>query len=472
FNDALGWTHTVNTIDGWDAYALTPADDGYRFGNEVRAFEIETKTLKVKQPDGALRDEPLTVRRSVHGPVIAERDGKPIALRVVGVEQALVTGCLEQWWDMGRARNLEAFEAALRRMQLPMFNVLYADRDGHILALFAGRVPKRSRGDWAFWSGIVPGDDPALVWTDTLPYDALPRLVDPASGWVQNANEPPWTTTLPLPFHPADFPPYMAPPFGDDGPSFRAQRSMRMLVEAPRFTFDRLIDDANATAVEMAARVLDDLLVAARRSGGDVARRAADVLAAWDRRTEADSRGAALFVLWGEAARSQAQADGRSLLAVPWIEEAPLTTPAGLADPAAAVAALEAAARKAEATFGALDVAWGDAARLRYGAVDLPAVGGPGDPFGIFRTVSLAPDQDGRFRAIAGDGFIAAVEFADPVRARVLLTYGNATQPGSPHIGDQLALFARKEMRLAWRTRAEIEAHLAAREWFPAPSRQ
>ncbi|HEU0115535.1 MAG TPA: acylase, partial [Thermomicrobiales bacterium] len=301
FNDALGWTHTVNTIDGWDAYALTPAGDGYRFGDEVRPFEIETKTLKVKQPDGALRDEPLTVRRSVHGPVIAERDGKPIALRVVGVDRALVTGCLEQWWDMGRARNLEAFEAALRRMQLPMFNVLYADRDGHILALFAGRVPKRSRGDWAFWSGIVPGDDPALVWTDTLPYDALPRLVDPASGWVQNANEPPWTMTLPPPFHPDDFPPYLAPPFGDDGPGFRAQRSMRLLVEAPRFTLDRLIDDANSTTVEMAARVLDDLLVAARQSGGDVARRAADVLAAWDRRTEADSRGAALFVLWGEA---------------------------------------------------------------------------------------------------------------------------------------------------------------------------
>ncbi|HEX5499697.1 MAG TPA: penicillin acylase family protein, partial [Thermomicrobiales bacterium] len=190
FNDALGWTHTVNTIDGWDAYALTPDGDGYRFGGETRPFATETKTLKVKQPDGTLRDEPLVVRRSVHGPIIAERDGKPIALRVVGVDQALVTGCLEQWWEMGRAQNLEAFEAALRRMQLAMFNVLYADRDGHILAFYAGRVPKRARGDWAFWSDILPGDDPDLVWTETLPYDALPRLVDPASGWVQNANDP------------------------------------------------------------------------------------------------------------------------------------------------------------------------------------------------------------------------------------------------------------------------------------------
>jgi acyl-homoserine-lactone acylase len=468
FNDALGWTHTVNTIDGWDAYALTPDGDGYRFGDETLPFAVETKTLKVKQPDGSLRDEPLTVRRSVHGPVIAGRDGKPIALRVVGVDQALVTGCLEQWWEMGRARNLEEFEAALRRMQLAMFNVLYADRDGHILAFYAGRVPKRSRGDWDFWAGVVPGDDPDLVWTETLPYETLPRLVDPASGWVHNANEPPWTTTLPMPFHPDEFPPYLAPPFGDDGPGFRAQRSMRMLVDAPRFKLDHLVDDANATAVEMAGHLLDDLLVAARAHGGDLARRAADVLAAWDRRTDADSRGAALFILWGEAARSQAQADGRSLLAVPWMEDAPLATPAGLADPAAAVAALEAAARQLDAAGGALDVPWGDIARLRYGAVDLPAVGGPGDPFGIFRTVNLIPERDGRYRSIAGDSFIAAVEFANPVRARVLLTYGNATQPGSPHVGDQLALFARKEMRPAWRTRAEIEANLEAREWISA----
>ena len=48
----------------------------------------------------------------------------------------------------------------------------------------------------------------------------------------------------------------------------------------------------------------------------------------------------------------------------------------------------------------------------------------------------------------------------------MLTTYGNASQPGSPHVGDQLALFARKEMRPAWRTREEIEANLEAREVF------
>ena len=63
-----------------------------------------------------------------------------------------------------------------------------------------------------------------------------------------------------------------------------------------------------------------------------------------------------------------------------------------------------------------------------------------------------------------GDSYVAAVEFGDPVRAQVLLTYGNASQPGSPHVGDQLALSANGEMRTVWRTREEIEANLEARE--------
>jgi acyl-homoserine-lactone acylase len=71
---------------------------------------------------------------------------------------------------------------------------------------------------------------------------------------------------------------------------------------------------------------------------------------------------------------------------------------------------------------------------------------------------------DGRLVSVAGDTYIAAVEFSQPVRAQVLTTYGNASQPGSPHIDDQLALFARNQMRPAWRTREEVAANLEARE--------
>ncbi len=45
----------------------------------------------------------------------------------------------------------------------------------------------------------------------------------------------------------------------------------------------------------------------------------------------------------------------------------------------------------------------------------------------------------------------------------MLLSYGNASQPGSPHAGDQLELVSQEKLRPAWRTRAEVEANLELR---------
>jgi acyl-homoserine-lactone acylase len=56
------------------------------------------------------------------------------------------------------------------------------------------------------------------------------------------------------------------------------------------------------------------------------------------------------------------------------------------------------------------------------------------------------------------------VEFTQPLKAKVLLSYGNSSQPNSKHYGDQLELFSRFEMRDAWLTRGEIEANLEERE--------
>ena len=82
------------------------------------------------------------------------------------------------------------------------------------------------------------------------------------------------------------------------------------------------------------------------------------------------------------------------------------------------------------------------------------------DNLAVFRTLTFVQDDDLRFRPVHGDSFVAAIEFSDPVRAQVLLSYGNATQPHSTHIGDQLELFAEKQLRDAWLTRADIEANL------------
>jgi acyl-homoserine-lactone acylase len=453
FNDHLGWTYTVNTHDGWDAYALTLADGGYRWDGEVRPFKTETQTIKVKQADGTLRDEPLIVRRSIHGPVIAQKEGNAIAVRVVGLDQPHI---MKQFWDMAHSHQLSEFEEVLKRLQLPMFNILYSDVNGHILYLFNGQVPIHSQGDWNVWQGVVPGDTSATLWTKTYPYPDLPRVVDPPSGWLQNCNDPPWTSTFPQVLNPKEYPPDMAPRFMH----LRAQRSVEMLMEKQKISFEQMIADKFSSHMELADRVLEDLISAARQQGGELATQAADVLQAWDRKADANSKGAVLFAAWARTMPT------KNLYANPWTANSPLTTPNGIADPEAAVKVLETVATTVKLLYGSLDVQWGDIARLRYGDVQLPASGGPGQ-FGIFRVIDLAPlAADGGFQSVAGDSYIAAIEFSNPIRAKVLNVYGNATQPGSPHIGDQLPLYARNEMRTAWRTRKEIEAHLESRQVF------
>ena len=372
------------------------------------------------------------VKRSVHGPVIAEKPGKALALRVAGLDQPRLA---DQYWRMIRARNLNEFQDALALLQMPMFTVMYADGGGHILHLFGGRTPRRPAGDYD-WSRTVPGDTSKTFWTQTHAYEELPRALDPESGWLQNANDPPWTTTFPVAFDPRHFPRYMAP----RGMGFRPQRSARMLAEDASLDWDELLADKHSTRMEMADRLLDDLADAVQTHGDEAARRGLSVLQKWDRTADNASRGGTLFAAWVQ----DLPQDERRLFATPWSEKRPRETPDGLADPKAAAATLRGAVLQVEKEFGAADVAWGEVHRLRRDGVDLPANGGDGE-LGIFRVTNYGKGEDGRFVARGGDSYVAVVEFGSPQRARTLVGYGNWSQRGSKHRTDQLELYSRKD---------------------------
>jgi acyl-homoserine-lactone acylase len=458
FNDAVAWTFTVNTHDGADLFVLEPADGGYLWDGRPRAFETERVALRVKQADGRVAEHPFTVARSLHGPVIGAAGGKPVALRVAGLDRS---GLFDQLWRMLRANGVGDFEAALSALQLPLFTVIYADTAGHVLSVFNGQVPVRPYGDWSDWSGLIRGDTSTTLWTEIHEYSALPRVIDPASGWVQNANEPPWTTTLPISIAPENYPAYIAPP---PSMSFRAQRSARMLGSDAAVSFGDLITAKFSTRAEAADHFLEDLGYAVRVAGSERARRAMDVLDAWDRNTDPSSRGAVLFEAFFDEFTRAIPRDRR--YDVPWLARAPLSTPDGLGDAATAIAVLDSAARKVEATHGALDIEWGEVHRLRTAGYDQPASGGPGD-IGVFRVLDFSrPGPDGRRVATGGDSWIAAIEMGAPVRAMTLLTYGNSSQPGSRHRFDQLRLYARNTLKPVWRTRAELDRHTSWIERF------
>ena len=462
FNDDLGWTHTVNTQDSEDLYELTLSGDGYRYDGAVRPFTERVQVLHVRDAPGVLHDDTLRVRSSVQGPVVASKSGKAIALRVVGMTPATPYG-FEQWWNMGRSHTLAEFQRAIRPNQVTGQNIIYGDRAGHVMAFYGGNSPVRSRGDRAFWAGIVPGDSSWTLWTTLHPFADLPVTLDPPSGWVQNANDPPWWSTFPVAVHPSDYPSY----FGPLEMTLRPQRSVHLLQSDSSFTFQELVRDARSTRMELADRLLDDLLPLARTSSSSNVRRAGDVLAAWNRSADAGSRGAVLFVQWwNEYGRLMG---ARSRFSQPWSAQHPLETPDGLADTTVALTALESAAASVTKSYGSVDVPWGDVYRLREDSLDLPGNGASGG-YGVFSVVDYQPAGNGRYRAVGGDSYEAVIEFSSPVQARSLVAYGNASRTGSPHRTDQLALFSRKEFKPVWRTRAEIEGHLERRE-TPGPGR-
>ena len=189
FNRKAGWSRTVNTIDTVDFYKLTVKGAQYEFDGKLRDFEHSSKVIRVKQADGSFTEDRIEIRRSVQGPVVYDSGGMTVAMRVAGLDRPKM---LEEWFRMGEAQNLEQFQAALKMMAIPMWNQNYADSDGHILMVCIGLVPKHKSGDYAAWNKVVAGDTSDTLWTDYLGYDELPKSLDPASGWNQNTNEPPW----------------------------------------------------------------------------------------------------------------------------------------------------------------------------------------------------------------------------------------------------------------------------------------
>jgi acyl-homoserine-lactone acylase len=110
---------------------------------------------------------------------------------------------------------------------------------------------------------------------------------------------------------------------------------------------------------------------------------------------------------------------------------------------------------------GRLDVPYGEVNRLRYRGANLPGNGADGG-LGAFRVIRFGPKGP-----VHGETFVALVEWQKGgPRAKVLVSYGSSSQPGTKHDVDQLPLLSEKKMRNAWRTRKEVERNLESKDVF------
>ena len=463
FNETLGWTHTVNNIDPEDVYALRldpKQPDHYLFEGKSLPLAKREIAVEVKQPDGGTKTERRDYWSSRLGPVIHRTGDKAFAIKSSILDEVRF---FEQWYAMGKARNWTEFQAALKMNVLPMFNLTYADVEGNTFYLWCGMLPKRP-DDGTDYRLDVPGDMGKYVWTKLHPIEDLPQLFNPRGGYLQNCNSAPWWTSLRDPLDPKKYPSYIEP--GGEL-SLRSQMSLEMLEGQAKLSLADVMRLKFNTKMLLADRVKPDLIKALKQTQhpSEDLRRGLAVIEAWDNRTSAESRGGVLFQRFWDTYNVAV----KQPYAIAWDVKNPAKTPSGLSDAAAALKHFEDAVRWTRTSFGAENVAWGDAHRIRLGEFDLPATGASGN-YGLFRVAGFgdAPDgkrvmgtiERGKPMAGGGDGWTFAVEFSKPVVAYSLTAYGQTTNPASKHSTDQVILFAGHQYKRAWFSETEIKANL------------
>jgi penicillin amidase/acyl-homoserine-lactone acylase len=430
----LGWANTVNLPDLADVYRLEidPAHPNrYRLDGAWRELEVGEAAIEVKLL-GRLR---WTVRRetlrSVHGPVVRRPHGT-YAIRYAGMGELRQ---LEQLYRQNRARTFDAWWAALRIHASPSVNYVYADAAGNVAYVYNARIPKRAPG--FDWRGILPGDRSDLIWRETLPFDALPMVVNPQSGFVANANHTPFAATSdPENPRPESFPPEagIETYFTNRGRRalelFGADESISA-AEFRAYKYDKRYSERSE-----ARAIVDELLARIPERDAELGEARA-VLARWRLGTEANDTSAALAV-----------ATALPIVAAQRRGEA---APDALASLRAAMAALR-------RHHGRLDPPWRDVNRIRRGALDLGIGGGP-DVLRAVETDRLG--DDGRFSAQTGDTLIlfSTWDAAGAQTVETIHQFGSATLDArSPHYADQLPLFVEERTKRVPLSEAELLA--------------
>ena len=468
FNDRVGWMHTSSHSDAVDRFLETIVrKDGrlfYRYGDALRPLQTSSVTLSYRTPEGGLASRRFTIDRTGHGPIVGKAaDGR-------WVSEAMMfrpVPALEQSYALTKARDYRAYRAVMELKANTSNNTVYADADGHIAYLHPQFIPRRD--DRFDYGQPVDGADPRTDWRGLHALDEAPHLLDPATGWIQNTNNWPYSAAGSASPKQADFPRYM----DTDGENVRGLHAVALLKDRTGFTLESLVAAAYDPGEPGFDILIPPLLDAYDHAApaDPLKVRLADQIAAlrgWDRRWSTGSVPTSLAVYWGEALWQAAGQPPHSNSLSDYDAVLAHTTPAQR------LAALAAASDRLTRDFGTWRTPWGQINRFQRlddalaSHVDdarpsLP-VGFTSAQWGSLASISGPPAAGVKRRyGDNGNSFVAAVEFGARVRAVAVTAGGESGDPASPHFDDQAARYATGALREVYFYPDQLTGHVARR---------
>lgn len=252
-NDHMAWSFTSIMSDDTDFFLeqQDPQDRGRYVVDSLSngeiaydSFERVREIIKVKDGD----DRSIEIRYTQHGPVISDiypvpelTDDKIISMKWTGYE---LTNEMNTLYNINWAENFQEFKDALPTFGVPGLNFMYGDVEGNIAMYSVAKLPIRT-GDPIT---LRAGWDPASDWQGFIPFDELPKVINPEEGWIANANNK--LTTDNYPYYIATF---WEPPS-------RIERIEQILLNEDNFSYQDFESLQNDSYSNFAAKITPIIL--------------------------------------------------------------------------------------------------------------------------------------------------------------------------------------------------------------------
>jgi penicillin amidase len=295
-NDHIAWGFTNLGPDVTDLYLEKLSGAGYEYDGQVLPFATRKETIKV----AGGRPVTITVRSTLHGPLVSGGDydrivkshaksagdipGGKYALSLQWTALAPGTTA-ESIFTLDRATDWQGFRDAARQFDVPAQNLIYADTEGNIGYQAPGVIPIRKQGDG---SAITPGWSSAYGWSGYVPFDQLPSVHNPASGFIVTANNAAVGPAFPVNLT------------KDWDAGYRADRithDLEKLISSGKKVTSRDMSTIDADTFDANAAALVPVLENTPLDDGT--RTAVKLLSRWNYRDDPDSAAAAYFnIFW------------------------------------------------------------------------------------------------------------------------------------------------------------------------------